>query len=196
MNLTVPNLISLLRILIAPIFLILFIGNDKNLVAISCVLFLVGALSDYFDGWYARKYKQSSKWGVFIDPLADKVLTSAALVAFVIKDIIPFWMIIIIIIRDLFITFLRLFADSHNMPIKTSKNAKIKTFAQFTLFGYAMSVYFFANLGYINTDYLNLLVYNQYVWWGNFALTCFTVYTMIEYIISNKLVISKLFGIK
>lgn len=193
---TVPNLISLLRILIAPIFLFFFIGIDQNLVAFSCVLFLIGALSDYFDGWYARKYKQDSKWGIFIDPLADKILTSAALVAFVIKDIIPFWMIIIIIVRDLFITFLRLFADSHSMPIKTSQNAKIKTFAQFTLFGYAMSVYFFTNLGYLSQENLNMLIYNQYVWWANFALTCFTVYTMIEYIISNKLVISKLFGMK
>jgi len=194
--LTIPNLISLVRILIAPIFLFLFIGSDKKFVALACVLFLIGALSDYFDGWYARKYKQSSKWGIFIDPLADKVLTSAALVAFVLKDIIPFWMIIIIIIRDLFITFLRLFADSHEMPIITSQNAKIKTFAQFTLFGYAMAVYFFTNLGYLSFENLNQLVYNQYVWLANLALTCFTVYTMIEYIFHNKLVISKLFGIK
>jgi len=194
--LTVPNLISLLRILIAPIFLFFFIGTDKKFVAISCVLFLIGALSDYFDGWYARKYKQDSKWGIFIDPLADKILTSAALVAFVIKDIITFCMIIIIIVRDLFITFLRLFADSHSMAIKTSQNAKIKTFAQFVLFGYAMSVYFFTNLDYLSQENLNMLIYNHYVWWGNFALTCFTVYTMIEYILHNKLVISKLFGTK
>jgi CDP-diacylglycerol--glycerol-3-phosphate 3-phosphatidyltransferase len=174
----------------------MFLSQSKTLNSLASLLFLVGALSDYFDGLIARKYKLESKWGVFIDPLADKILTTVAFVAFVFIDVIPFWMVIIIVLRDFTITFLRLFADSHNMSIKTSSNAKIKTFLQFSYFAIIMSVTFFTNLEFLTIEFQNLLFKSYLLSTVNYLLTLFTVYTLLEYLHTNKILIYKLFGVE
>lgn len=189
---SVPNIISYFRILVAPFFLFFFISNNDTLVLISIFLFILGAFSDWLDGWYARRFNQSSKWGVFIDPLADKILNSTAFLAFVFEGIIPFWMVLIIILRDSFMTFLRLFADSHKLPIRTKKIAKIKTVFQFILIIYVISVYF-VSLLQNDTAILKLVTkYNLY--YPMLFLTVFTVWTVFDYIKDNKKVVQILFG--
>jgi|APTNR8051073442_1049403.scaffolds.fasta_scaffold09207_3 CDP-diacylglycerol---glycerol-3-phosphate 3-phosphatidyltransferase len=189
---SVPNIISYFRILVAPFFLFFFISNNDTLVLISIFLFFLGAFSDWLDGWYARRFNQSSKWGVFIDPLADKILNSTAFLAFVFEGIIPFWMVLIIILRDSFMTFLRLFADSHKLPIRTKKIAKIKTVFQFILIIYVISVYF-VSLLQNDTAILKLVTkYNLY--YPMLFLTVFTVWTVFDYIKDNKKVVQILFG--
>lgn len=189
---SVPNIISYFRILVAPFFLFFFISNNNTLVLISIFLFFLGAFSDWLDGWYARRFNQSSKWGVFIDPLADKILNSTAFLAFVFEGIIPFWMVLIIILRDSFMTFLRLFADSHKLPIRTKNIAKIKTVFQFILIIYVISVYF-VSLLQNDTAILKLVTkYNLY--YPMLFLTVFTVWTVFDYIKDNKKVVQILFG--
>jgi CDP-diacylglycerol--glycerol-3-phosphate 3-phosphatidyltransferase len=178
--------------LVAPFFLFFFISENDTLVLISIFLFILGAISDWLDGWYARKYNQSSKWGVFIDPLADKILNSTAFLAFVFEGIIPFWMVLIIILRDSFMTFLRLFADSHKLPIKTKKIAKVKTVLQFVLIIYVISIYFISLL--LNDVTITKLVTKDYVYYSMLFLTIFTVWTVFDYIKDNKRVIQILFG--
>lgn len=188
----VPNIISYFRILVAPFFLFFFISENDTLVLISIFLFILGAISDWLDGWYARRFNQSSKWGVFIDPLADKILNSTAFLAFVFEGIIPFWMVLIIILRDSFMTFLRLFADSHKLPIKTKKIAKVKTVLQFVLIIYVISIYFISLL--LNDVTITELVTKDYVYYSMLFLTIFTVWTVFDYIKDNKRVIQILFG--
>ena len=189
---SVPNIISYFRILVAPFFLFFFISNNDTLVLISIFLFFLGAFSDWLDGLYARRFNQSSKWGVFIDPLADKILNSTAFLAFVFEGIIPFWMVLIIILRDSFMTFLRLFADSHKLPIRTKKIAKFKTVFQFILIIYVISVYF-VSLLQNDTAILKLVTkYNLY--YPMLFLTVFTVWTVFDYIKDNKKVVQILFG--
>lgn len=188
----VPNIISYFRILVAPFFLFFFISDNNTLILISIFLFILGAVSDYLDGWYARKFDQSSKWGVFIDPLADKVLNSTAFLAFVFMDIIPFWMVLVVILRDLFMTFLRLFADSHKLPIRTKKIAKTKTVMQFALIIYIIGVYFISIIQ--NDSELLKLVTSEYIYYSMLFLTIFTVWTVFDYIYDNKQVVQILFG--
>lgn len=188
----VPNIISYFRILVAPFFLIFFISDNETLVLISIILFVLGAFSDWLDGWYARKFNQTSKWGIFIDPLADKILNSTAFLAFVFEGIIPFWMVLIIILRDSFMTFLRLFAESHKLSIKTKEIAKIKTVLQFVLIIYVISVYFVSLLQ--NDATMLNLVTKDYIYYLMLFLTVFTVWTLIDYIKDNKKVVQILFG--
>lgn len=192
MMFSVPNIISYFRILVAPFFLFFFISDNNTLVLISIILFVLGAISDWLDGWYARRYNQLSKWGVFIDPLADKILNSTAFLAFVFEGIIPFWMVLIIILRDSFMTFLRLFADSHKLPIRTKKIAKIKTVLQFVLIIYIISVYFLSLV--LNDSIIIDLVTMDYVYYSMLFLTIFTVWTVFDYIKDNKKVVEILFG--
>jgi len=189
---SVPNIISYFRILVAPIFLFLFTSGKPNLIIIASILFFLGAFSDWLDGWYARKFNQGSKWGIFIDPLADKILNSAAFIAFVFEGIIPFWMVLVIILRDLFMTFLRLFAESHKLPIKTKYIAKAKTVIQFLLIMYIISVFSIGNL--LNDHEILTLVTSEYIYYSMLFLTLFTVWTVYDYIMDNKKIIKILFG--
>ena len=96
---TIPNALSVLRLLGVPLFLWLLLGPEADVLALV-VLMLAGA-SDYFDGKIARALGQTSKLGVLLDPAADRLYILATLVAFVIRDIIPWWLAAIVVGRDL-----------------------------------------------------------------------------------------------
>jgi CDP-diacylglycerol--glycerol-3-phosphate 3-phosphatidyltransferase len=193
MNYSLPNIISFTRIIIAPIFYVLLTHNDIKSINIACVIFIIGALSDYFDGMLARLRKEVSDFGSFFDPLADKVLTSAAFFAFVSMNIIPLWMIIIITTRDIITTLLRLYADTLGTPIITSKAAKTKTFVQM--------VYIFIVLIYLiilNNSSLSISVVNykstieHSIYLAMLGITILTIYTSVEYFIQNSILLRSL----
>ena len=120
-----PNQLTTLRIILTPIFFFLFISDNPLLKQIALIVYFIAAITDWYDGWLARKFNYITNWGKFMDPLADKFFTSAAFVAFFILDIVPLWMVIIIIIRDFYVTGLRIYADIQHKAFSTSKLAKI-----------------------------------------------------------------------
>ncbi|HYN75893.1 MAG TPA: CDP-alcohol phosphatidyltransferase family protein [Candidatus Limnocylindria bacterium] len=97
--LTIPNLLSLLRLLGVPVFLWLVLVPEADGWAVV-VLFLSG-LSDYFDGMLARRWNQISRVGQLLDPIADRLYVVSALVAFGIREIVPWWLVVLILARDL-----------------------------------------------------------------------------------------------
>ena len=124
----IPNLISLLRIFLMPLFLYLIFQPERSMKFAALIVFSFASLTDFFDGWSARKLKQESELGKFLDPLADKVLVISTLVAFLLIDyLIPLWMIIVIIGRDVLVTVMRYIAVKKGMSIRTSRFGKIKT---------------------------------------------------------------------
>jgi len=127
---TLPNQLSFLRIFLSPVFLFLFLSEDQLYKELSIVVFLLAVFTDWYDGWHARKFGLESKLGIFIDPLADKLLTSAAFIGFYIKGFMPGWMVVIIVARDLIITMLRSYHEIKGITMKTSFIAKTKTFIQ------------------------------------------------------------------
>lgn len=124
-----PNKITILRILLIPIFITLFYIKIKYIEYIAAIVFIILALTDALDGYIARKKKQVTKLGKLIDPLADKLLISAALI-FLIGRGVPPWMAFIIIAREFAVTGLRLSAQSKNITIPSSKWGKTKTISQ------------------------------------------------------------------
>ena len=127
-NIMIPNLISLLRIFLMPLFLYLIFQPERSMKFAALIVFSIASLTDFFDGWSARKLKQESELGKFLDPLADKVLVISTLVAFLLIDyLIPLWMIIVIIGRDVLVTVMRYVAVKKGMSIRTSRFGKIKT---------------------------------------------------------------------
>ncbi len=188
MKLNIPNIITLSRIIVTPIFFFMFLSDNGMVSALSCVLFLVAALSDYFDGWYARKYNQTSSWGEFIDPLADKILIGSAFVAMASLDIIPWYMVWLIIARDIITTLLRQIAIKKQLIMKTSQSAKYKTAAQFVFIACIHLLIFARGTGFfdIPSNALNELIYSVFTQWAMLAVTLFTVYTLVEYVFKNK----------
>ena len=128
------NKLTVARIFMIPV-LVLFMYLDNFWTRIfALVIFIIAALTDAFDGVIARRQKTITTLGIFLDPLADKLLISAALISFVgMKELhVPAWMVIIIISREFVITGLRSLAASRNIIIAASKQGKFKTTSQIT----------------------------------------------------------------
>jgi CDP-diacylglycerol--glycerol-3-phosphate 3-phosphatidyltransferase len=128
----IPTQLTVLRIVLVPVFFVLMALSEPPQVGWATVVFLVAAVSDWWDGYMARMMNQTSTLGAFLDPLADKLLTSAAFIAFAWLEYIPWWMVVIVIARDIYLTLLRMAADADSVQVKTSNFAKVKTFAQMT----------------------------------------------------------------
>jgi len=192
-----PNQLTVLRIILTPVFYLLFRTGEPLFVQISMGVYIVAAFTDWYDGWLARKFNYITEWGKFLDPLADKILNSAAFFAFVYLDILPLWMVVIIVIRDFFITGLRAVADYQNISFITRKSAKWKTFMQMVFINYLLFVYTFSITSSIyvgNESIFKLLMDENLIYYTMLFVTILTFYTGIEYICKNIVLIKKMFN--
>ncbi len=128
----VPNAITISRIAITPVLLAFLFWDSLPGQAIALVLFVLAAISDYYDGWLARRLDVRSRLGQFLDPMADKVLVLGTLVALavLVPAIVPWWAVAAIAARDIVITILRLKAVSAQRMLRTIPMAKTKTTMQ------------------------------------------------------------------
>jgi CDP-diacylglycerol--glycerol-3-phosphate 3-phosphatidyltransferase len=132
---TLATKITFIRVVAIPIFMVSFFWNGENLQAdwgkiSATVVFLIGAISDYYDGAVARYYKEETTFGKFMDPIADKLLVSTALIAMVeYRSItfVPAWMAIVIIAREFCVSGLRLVCAPKGNVIEASRLGKWKT---------------------------------------------------------------------
>lgn len=177
----------------APVFLFFYIQEDIWLRGISLVIFLVAALTDFFDGYIARKYEVESKFGVFLDPLADKFLTFAGFVClpFLSPDQFPWWAIILIVIRDLGITLLRIYADRSNLTMETRSSAKAKTAIQMIYLYAALIFGLLLLLGGRVGEAVQSVFEMDLFYWGMIAVMAITVYSGLEYLFVNRQLFSK-----
>ncbi len=130
-----PNRLTLTRILLSPIFMIFFLIEGVWSRLIALIIFIIASVTDMIDGYIARKYNIVTGFGKFMDPLADKILASIALISFVFLGYAKNWMVLPIIIREFFIMGLRSLAAYKGMVITPSWWAKLKTFVQMTAIG-------------------------------------------------------------
>lgn len=124
------NKLTVSRIFLAIIFMVLMSHEGLGAKYLALFIFSIASLTDYFDGRIARAQKMESDFGRIMDPIADKILVLAAFVAFAVMKIIPGWMIIVVIFRELLITGLRLNAVTRGKVLSATMAGKHKTVAQ------------------------------------------------------------------
>lgn len=183
---TLPNKITISRIFLIPVFLLFmiplpswtnnyellkefnnFVLNYGNIAAVT--VFIVASLTDGIDGYIARKYNQVSNLGIFLDPIADKIMVISALVILVEQNKLSSCVTIIIIAREFIVTAFRLIASDKKLVIAANKSGKLKTVVQIMLIIMA------------------LLVNNYYVIVTMTILVIFvTIYSGFRYIYDNK----------
>lgn len=183
----IPNKITISRIILIPVFILLLAvpwnwgevthGSWTIPTAhlIGALLFIFASATDWVDGYYARKYNLVTNLGKFLDPLADKLLVSAALIMLVQLDFAPAWVVIVIISREFAVTGLRLVAAGEGIVLAASNMGKLKTMTQ--LIGISA-----------------LLLYNfPFAWFGGFRFDLvmlylaafFTLLSGIDYFVKN-----------
>ena len=117
--------------IMVPFFLVaVYFEKDSQVLPISAIIFAVASFTDFLDGYLARKYNLITDFGKFMDPLADKVLVVAALAVLVEMNLIPAWMIVLIITREYAVSILRAIAANTGQVIAASQGGKAKTVSQ------------------------------------------------------------------
>lgn len=193
---TPPNQLTFLRILLTPVFLWFLLSSDTTLRQVSLLVFLIALLTDWYDGWVARRWGYVTPWGTFLDPLADKIITSAALVAFIALNLAPWWAVLIIVVRDIAITFLRSYAEYRGKPIDTKKLAKTKTFLQFVVISYILVLYVGQDTTFVRENYSQLvefLLRPAIVHSLVAAVAILTLWSGIRYVVDNWKIIRELY---
>ena len=122
-----PNKLSFLRIILVPVLVIVYYLNIELGLMFLAPIFVIASLTDFLDGYIARKYKLVTTFGKFIDPLADKLIVMAALLLLNDAGIVPIWITIIILTREFMVTGIRLITVGEGTVIAASKLGKLKT---------------------------------------------------------------------
>ncbi len=162
-----PNKLTILRVLLIPVFIVLLMNGYYYW---SGIVFLLASFTDMLDGQIARKYNLITNFGKIMDPLADKLLVTSALICLVELGEIAGWMVIIILAREFIITGLRAVAAGEGIIIAAGKSGKLKTILQMT----ALTVILLRDWPFA--------LFTDFLW----AAVIMTVYSGIEYIVKNK----------
>lgn len=163
---TTANKITVLRILLIPVFLLLAYGNHR---LGALIVYLIACISDFADGYIARHYNQITNFGKFMDPLADKMLVLAAMCWFTENGQMPGWIVAIVLFREFAVSGLRLIAVEQSRVIAAAWSGKIKTAV--TMVALALMMVFPSNT-------LN--------WICSILILVTTVYSGIEYFAKNR----------
>ena len=169
------NKLTIFRVILVPIFVI-FMLNDitdySRLIAL--IIFAIATITDHFDGAIARKYNMVTSFGQFMDPIADKLLVSSALICLTSLGEIPAWAVIVIILREFAVSGIRLVAADNGAVIAAAGWGKAKTVAQMV-----MIIIFLLNIP-------QLYIVSQI---ALYIAVILTIVSMVDYLIKNKSVI-------
>ncbi len=194
---TPPNQLTFLRILITPLFVYLLFSADAASRQLSVVVFLIALLTDWYDGWVARRWGYVTRWGSFLDPLADKIVTSSAFISFIYLGLVPPWPVWIIVFRDIVITLLRSYSEYKGKPFDTSKMAKTKTFIQFVILFYILLLYVGQGVAGLQAYHglFGAMLNPTLLYFLMVCTAIITVWTGTLYIIDNRKTLQELYAV-
>lgn len=163
----IPNMLTILRILLIPVYLYFFYSNLENNILFAGIVFILAGISDVLDGYIARKYDMSTKLGVILDPIADKLMMFTILISFTTKGIIPIWILIALGIKEMMMilggAILYLFKGKQVMP--SNQYGKIATLS---FYAATLSIVFklpeiFSTTLFSLTVLLNIIAFLNYL---------------------------------
>lgn len=181
----IANSMTLLRIFLAPVFLILFM-NDRYVWVL--VVVILAEFSDLIDGYVARRYKIVTNFGKLMDPYADSIYRFTVFLCFLTKGIAELWMVAIIFYRDVMVAIVRNFGVLSHVVIAARKSGKIKAIAQSTAINLIILVIVYRGFVDPKADTVGIQSINYYLMLG---ATLVTLFSAFDYILGNWHIISK-----
>ena len=131
MRLNLPNILTISRVVITPFFLVTILMETlPHRFLIACIIFSIASITDAIDGHHARKNNQITNFGKFLDPIADKILTTSALLAFMSMGLCNIWIVMLVLTREFAIASVRMVAATNGVVIPANVWGKIKTVSQ------------------------------------------------------------------
>ena len=177
--------------ILTPVFIVFFLLGGPTNILIASIVYFVASVTDWYDGYMARRLQMVTRWGQFMDPLADKLLVSSALIVLAHEHYLYWWMITLVILRDFIVTGLRSFALYIGKPIITSHLAKWKTFVQM---GFIFALLIYINIPNLPEIRLDRVAHPYLLWttWVMLVVVLLTVLSGIQYLIVNHSHVSEL----
>ena len=187
-----PNKLTILRIILTPVFMAVLYWGFPGAGYVALAIFLIASLTDMLDGKIALKYNLITDFGKFADPLADKILVTAAMLWFVECGRMPAWMLMIVITREFAVSGLRMVASDNGRVIAAWWSGKVKTAS--TMVGIVVMLLLGPSLtAYQSGTYLTAVPWDRYISWADtvcvWVITLTTLYSGVEYFVKNKDVI-------
>ena len=190
----IPNFLTSTRILLIPVFLYCLFSDFSHGKLFALIVFITASITDAYDGKIARKYDIESKFGVYFDPLADKLLVLSAFYGFmflpILSTTVKLWMIILISFRDILVTLMRTLMQYKGVTMITSKAGKLKTFLQITTINFIL-IYLILQSYKVDIP-PDILQYNS-LYFLMVITTLITFYTGVHYVYHNYKTLGNLF---
>lgn len=186
----IPNILTLLRIAAIPVLAVLLLSPTKDAGFWAAALFSVASVTDWLDGYLARRMGIVTVFGKFLDPIADKLLVMAALIMILPFGRVPAWMVLVILGREIIITGLRGIASTEGIVISASNLGKFKTIFQLVAIIGLLLHYDYHWLFSIDHPYFYVNMHNVgmfYLW----IATIITIWSGIDYLVKFLKVIAK-----
>lgn len=127
---SLPNILTVSRLFLTVLFILCLLQTGYWAIFLAIVFFALASITDYYDGYFAKKHNLVSNFGTIMDPIADKFLMLSAFFIFMRMGIVPLWMFMIIAVREIVLTSLRIYAITKGVFLAAEKTGKIKTVAQ------------------------------------------------------------------
>jgi CDP-diacylglycerol--glycerol-3-phosphate 3-phosphatidyltransferase len=163
------NKLTMLRVILIPVYLVVwYLGFAYNNI-VALAIFIIASVTDFIDGYVARHYNQTTDFGKFMDPLADKVLVITAMIWFCAMGKFPVWALVIVMAREFAVSGLRMVAVDNGRVIAAGWSGKVKTFATM-----------------VCLCIMHLPIWNWLMWVCVVIIAATTLYSGVEYFIKNK----------
>ncbi len=181
-RLNLPNILTLVRVAAVPVVLVLLLSDSRSSGVWAAAIFGIAAVTDFIDGWLARKWGVVTVLGKFLDPLADKLIVMVALIMLIPLDRVPAWAVFIILAREMVVTGLRSIASSEGIVIDASDLGKYKTIYQMVaipglMLHYDFNWFFGLEWGIFQVNMHNFGIFFFYI---AFALTLYSGYDYLR----------------
>ena len=180
---TKANIVTLTRIALVPIFMWAMILDTDHTKTLALVIFILASTTDWVDGFLARRFNEVTTFGKFMDPLADKLLITAAMLIFVQQGRLPSWAAMLIIAREFIVTSLRSVASAQGAVLSAELSGKIKTVVQIFCTSYLLiPVQIFSDfrLGEISGEAL-----------AGYVMVAVTLWSGIDYLVRHRHILKK-----
>ncbi|PPE04783.1 CDP-diacylglycerol--glycerol-3-phosphate 3-phosphatidyltransferase [Entomoplasma ellychniae] len=198
----IPNFLTMLRIFLGLVVIILLSiliifkkdvesrGSFKidHFLLAAGIVFIAASVTDFLDGYIARKYSYVSEFGKFFDPIADKVLINATLILFIPLGLIPFWITLILILRDTVVDFIRMILSSKQITLSAGILGKLKTVFQMVGLSILFFLAYFVNFQGIETNDIETkdIIIKQVILIPMYIATAFSLISGVTYFIKAK----------
>lgn len=188
---TLPNQLTLSRFVLTALFLVVIFAAFRGNETVALILFCIASITDFLDGRIARKQNLITNFGILMDPLADKILTCSAFIAFVELRQMEAWMVVIIVARELAITGLRLLAASKNLVLAAERYGKHKTISQIVAIIAVLVLLSYSQWGSPGMAVFGWMIggrpwIEHFVWFSKWVAVVLTLWSGVVYLWRNR----------